>query len=142
MNDKEFINRVAERTGTDVVGAGAITYAVFQELRERITPREAFHVASQLPPDLQVLWMENERIDRAVRRTHETEFLARVRYHASLGDLELAERGVRAVFATLQDALCSPTGTEGEAWDIFSQLPKDLKKTWLAAHEPQAMAHN
>jgi hypothetical protein len=39
------------------------------------------------------------------------------------------------VFATLQDLLGSPSGTEGEAWDVMSQLPKDLKKVWLHAHE-------
>lgn len=138
MNEKQFITNVAHRAGTDVEGAGAITYAVFQELRERITPKEAFDVASQLPVDLQVLWLENERIDRGVRKTHETEFLARVRYFASLGTIDDAERGVRAVFATLQEALGSSSGTEGESWDIFSQLPKDLKKLWLSAHQPQA----
>ncbi len=138
MNDREFITRVAQRAGTDVEGAGAITYAVFQELRERITPKEAFDVASQLPIDLQVLWLENERIDRGVRKTHETEFVARVRYYASLADLNVASRGVRAVFATLQEALGSPSGIEGEAWDIFSQLPKDLKKLWLGAHDAHA----
>jgi len=135
MNDKQFIARVAQRAGTDLERAGAITYAVFQELRERITPKEAFDVASQLPVDLQVLWLENETIDRSVRKTHETEFVARVRYYASLPDFETATRGVLAVFATLQDALGSPHGTEGEAWDIFSQLPKDLKKLWLSSHE-------
>jgi uncharacterized protein (DUF2267 family) len=140
MNDKEFITRVAHRAGTDLEGAGAVTYAVFQELRERITPQEAFHVASQLPIELQVLWLENERIDRDVRKTHETEFVARVRYYASLADFASAGRGVRAVFATLQEALGSPTGTEGEAWDVFSQLPKDLKKLWLSAHEAPTQA--
>ena len=135
MNDKQFLKRVAQRAGTDLEGAGSITYAVFQELRERITPKEAFDVASQLPVDLRVLWLENERIDRGVRKTHETEFVARVRYYASLTDFEKAERGVQAVFATLQEALGSPSGTQGEAWDIFSQLPKDLKKLWLSAHE-------
>jgi uncharacterized protein (DUF2267 family) len=138
MNEKQFLTRVAQRAGTNLQGAGAITYAVFQELRERITPKEAFDVASQLPVDLQVLWLENERIDRGVRRTHETEFIARVRYYAGLPDDDLAERGVRAVFATLQEALGSPSGIEGEAWDIFSQLPKDLKKLWLSAHESHA----
>lgn len=138
MNEKQFITRVAQRAGTDLESAGATTYAVFQELRERITPKEAFDVASQLPTDLQVLWLENELIDRGVRRTHETEFVARVRYYASLPDFESAERGVLAVFATLQEALGSPTGIEGEAWDIFSQLPKDLKKMWLSAHESHA----
>jgi len=138
MNEKQFITRVAHRAGTDLECAGAITYAVFQELRERITPKEAFDVASQLPADLQVLWLENERVDREVRKTHETEFLARVRFYASIEDYDIAERGVRAVFATLQEALGSPNGTEGEAWDIFSQLPKDLKKLWLGAHEVHA----
>ena len=138
MNEKQFITSVAQRAETDVEGAGAITYAVFQELRERITPKEAFDVASQLPVDLQVLWLENERIDRGVRKTHETEFLARVRYYASLATVDDAERGVRAVFATLQEALGSTSGIEGESWDIFSQLPKDLKKMWLSAHQPQA----
>ncbi len=52
--------------------------------------------------------------------------------------LDDAERGVRAVFATLQEALGSPSGIEGEAWDIFSQLPKDLKKMWLSAHDAHA----
>jgi uncharacterized protein (DUF2267 family) len=135
MNEKQFLSRVAQRTETDIETAGAITFAVFQELRERITPKEAFDVASQLPVDLQVLWLENERIEREVRRTHETEFVARVRYFANLESPEQAERGVLAVFATLQEALGSPHGTEGEAWDIFSQLPKDLKKLWLTAHE-------
>jgi len=140
MNEKQFLSRVARRAGCDIEAAGAITYAVFQELRERITPKEAFDVASQLPTDLQILWLENERIERDVRKTHETEFVARVRYYASLPDVATAERGVLAVFATLQEALGSPSGTEGEAWDIFSQLPKDLKKLWLAAHETPVSA--
>ena len=75
-----------------------------------------------------MLWLENERIDRGVRRTHETEFLARVRYHASLEDFEQAERGVRAVFATLQDALGSPTGAEGEASGRFQPVTQGFEE--------------
>ncbi|MGZ3689780.1 MAG: hypothetical protein ACXVBW_15870 [Bdellovibrionota bacterium] len=44
---------------------------------------------------------------------------------------------MRVVFGTLQAALKSPTGQEGEAWDIFRQLPKDLKKVWLSAARSQ-----
>jgi hypothetical protein len=33
----------------------------------------------------------------------------------------------------LQKLLGSPTGLEGEAWDVMSQLPKDLKKLWAGA---------
>jgi hypothetical protein len=44
-----------------------------------------------------------------------------------------AERAVKAVFGTLQRLLGSPTGKEGEAWDVFSVLPKDLKMLWLSS---------
>lgn len=56
-----------------------------------------------------------------------------MRYFAGLPDDAEAERAVRAVFGALQHSLGSPTGREGEAWDIFSQLPKDLKTLWLDA---------
>jgi hypothetical protein len=35
----------------------------------------------------------------------------------------------------LQKALGSLTGKEGEAWDIYSQLPKGLKNLWLSSAE-------
>jgi uncharacterized protein (DUF2267 family) len=53
-----------------------------------------------------------------------------VRNRAVLPDDSEALRAVKAVFATLQHLLGSPTGKEGEAWDIYSQLPKDLKTLW------------
>ena len=56
---------------------------------------------ASLPIDLQVLWLENERIDRGVRKTHETEFVARVRYYASLADFDY--RGARGA-GGLRDA--------------------------------------
>ncbi len=52
---------------------------------------------------------------------------------AGLTDDEEAERAVSAIFAALQKLLGSPTGQEGEAWDVMSQLPKDLKKLWADA---------
>ena len=42
---------------------------------------------------------------------------------------------IAVVFATLQELLGSPTDIEGEAWDVMSQLPRDLKKLWLGAHK-------
>jgi uncharacterized protein (DUF2267 family) len=64
---------------------------------------------------------------------HEEEFVGRVRLLAGLPDRQEAERAVRAVFAALQRLLGSPSGLEGEAWDVFSVLPKDLKKFWVSA---------
>jgi uncharacterized protein (DUF2267 family) len=58
-----------------------------------------------------------------------------IRYVAEKSDLpeDRANRAVMAVFRALQLALKAPTGQEGEAWDVLSQLPKDLKRVWLAA---------
>jgi len=56
-----------------------------------------------------------------------------VRVAADVPDDAEAERAVRAVFATLQHALGSKDGMQGEAWDVFSQLPKGLKQLWLSA---------
>ena len=53
--------------------------------------------------------------------------------HGREGLSSEAERAVRVVFAQLQRLLGSPDGLEGEAWDIYSRLPKDLKTLWLEA---------
>lgn len=135
MDDKSFMREVAERLKCDERRADAITFAVFQELRERITPKEAHDVAAQLPTALKRLWETGERPDRKPERIHRAEFVGRVRQRTVLPDDVEAERAVRAVFAALQSLLGSPTGREGEAWDIYSQLPKDLKVLWLDARE-------
>lgn len=131
MKERTFFREVAQTLRCDEQRAESIVFIVFQELRERITPREAADVAAQLPLGLKKLWLENETRERPVHRTHLADFLGRVRQRASLGDDLEAERGTRAVFGALQILLGSATGTEGEAWDIFSQLPKDLKLLWL-----------
>jgi uncharacterized protein (DUF2267 family) len=70
-----------------------------------------------------------------VRKVHESQFVGEVRLIAALPDEAEAERAVVAVFATLQELLGSATGMEGEAWDVMSQLPKDLKRLWFGAHQ-------
>jgi len=140
METHAFIREVATRLGCDEGRAEAVTFVVFQELRNRLTPKEAGDVAAQLPATLKRVWQQGDRPDRRVTRMHRAEFLGDVRRWAALADDAEAERAVRAVFATLQNVLGSPTGTEGEAWDVFSQLPKDMKQLWLRAHEPLATA--
>jgi uncharacterized protein (DUF2267 family) len=131
MNERSFYREVAQALRCDEQRAESIVFIVFQELRARITPKESADVAAQLPVGLKKLWLENETGERPVQRTHMAEFLGRIRQHAALPDDQEAERGARAVFGALQVLLGSPTGTEGESWDIFSQLPKDLKLLWL-----------
>jgi len=133
MDRATFMERVAHRLSCDPDRAEAVTAAVFRELRDRLTTVEAKDVASQMPVALKKLWLEGETADRAVRRTHVPEFIEGVRRIAGLSDDREAERGVKAVFGALQELLGSPSGKEGEAWDIFSQLPKDLKMLWLSA---------
>jgi len=133
MDKKTFLHRVADRVACDERRAETLTFAVFQELRDRLSPKEAGDVAAQLPEGLKTLWRSFDRPNREVRKIHETQFLGEVRRMAALPDDDEAERTVLAVFRTLQESLGSPTGREGEAWDIFSELPKDLKKLWLAA---------
>ncbi len=135
MQKKLFVETVARRLKCDEQRAEGVTFAVFQSLRDRLTPKEAADVAAQLPAGLRALWTDNERVDRRVEKMHRSEFLGRIRQWAGLPDEEEAERSAKAVFAALQTLLGSPTGQEGEAWDIYSQLPKDLKRLWVEARE-------
>jgi len=135
MDDRTFFKKVSERMRADERRAEAVTFAVFQELRDRLTSTEADDVAAQLPRSLKMLWQSFDRPGRAVRRVHARQFIGEVRQMAALPDDEEAERVVLAVFGALQELLGSPTGQKGEAWDIMSQLPLDLKRLWLAAAE-------
>jgi uncharacterized protein (DUF2267 family) len=134
VDKRTFVREVGIRLGCDERRASGITFVVLQELRNRLTPEEVRDVAAQLPTELKRYWAEPAGTVRRVERTHRVEFLGRVRRWAALVDETEAERAVMAVFAVLQLLLGSTTGLEGEAWDVFSQLPKDLKKLWIEAH--------
>ena len=141
MDKRTFIRDVAHRLGCDERRAVGITFVVLQELRNRLTPAEVRHVASQLPRELRHWWQEHDDPERRVARTHRREFVGRVRRWAGLADDDEAERAVQAVFGVLQQLFGSATGLEGEAWDVFSQLPVDLKSLWMAsAAAPAASA--
>jgi uncharacterized protein (DUF2267 family) len=142
MDKRTFIREVAGRLGCDERRAVGITFVVLQELRNRLTPAEVRDIAAQLPRELRHWWQEHDHPERRVAQTHREEFLGRVRRWAALADERETERAVRAVFAVLQRLLGSPTGMEGEAWNIFSQLPLDLKSLWVTAGPaPAALAH-
>jgi uncharacterized protein (DUF2267 family) len=134
MTKEQFIAQIAERLRCDAERAEGLAFAVLQTLRDRITAKEAADVAAQMPEGLRHFWTDNPRAGDEVDRIHREEFVGRVRRFAGLPDDVEAERAVRAVFAALQSLLGSATGMEGEAWDVFSQLPKDLKRLWLDAH--------
>jgi uncharacterized protein (DUF2267 family) len=133
MTENGFVAEVSNCLRCDRQRAESVIFAVFRELSHRLTAREAADVASQLPAGLRRLWSSNGEIDRPAKKIHRAEFIGRVRQSAVLPDDEEAERAVRAVFRALQHLLGSPSGREGEAWDIFSQLSKDMKQLWLDA---------
>ncbi|MFZ2064318.1 MAG: DUF2267 domain-containing protein [Candidatus Binatus sp.] len=133
MNEKSFVREVAQFVDYDERRAEAVIFAVFQELRDRLTPDEAAKVAAQLPASLKMLWVSFDRPDRQVRRLHEPQFLGEVGRMAAIDNEIETERAVVAVFGALQDALGSVTGTTGAAGHVMGQLPADLKRLWLAA---------
>ncbi len=135
MDEPTFTRQVAHVLECDERRATDVIFAVFQELRDRLTPSEAKDVAAQLPTPLRRLWVIGEHPDRTVRRIHKSEFLADVRAQVGLPDDATAEWAVCAVFAVLQRLLGSRTGKEGESRDVLSQLPMDLKALWLSAGE-------
>lgn len=138
MDERTFLNEVATRIAADERRAESVTCAVFEALRDRLTEKEASDVAAQLPQPLKRLWGAGLRPPGGgVVKMHLQEFIGRVRQRAVLLDDGEAERGVRAVFAALQSLLGSTDGLTGEAGDIYSQLPKDLKAVWTSARQPE-----
>lgn len=135
MDKRQFVRDVAARLHADEDRAEAVTAVVLTELRDRLPPKEAADVAAQMPGDLRRIWDAVDRPVAGMRKVHAHEFMGRVRRLGALPDDAEAERAVRAVFGALQRLLGSPTGTEGEAWDVFSVLPGDLKRLWLASAE-------
>ena len=133
MKDKAFVKEVADRFGCEERRAEILIFAVLQELRDRLTPTEAADAAAQLPTSLKMLWKSFDYPGRGVKRVNGYQFLEEVQRMVGLQDLRDAEAAVICVFRVLQEALSSPTGLEGEARHVFSQLPSDLKDLWLAA---------
>jgi len=136
MEEEKFIKAVAEQLGVDHERAWTIISAVFQELHDRLTSKEAADAGAQMPHRVKSLWASFESPGSEVKRIHKAEFVRKVSELAEISESEAAH-AVRVVFGTLQALLKSPTGQEGEAWDILSQLPKDLKKIWLSAARSQ-----
>ena len=104
------------------------TKAVLQTLRDRLTPDEARQAAAQLPAELKRLWAADDRSAPRALKLHRREFYDRIKRAADLPTLRKAELVTDAVFAALKEQL-----SEGEADDILTQLPRDLKHVWVHA---------
>jgi uncharacterized protein (DUF2267 family) len=138
MDDDKFLHAVGVRLGTEKEETHRIVGAVLHELHDRLTVKEADDLGAQFPGEIKRIWHGFDWPGREVQKTHKTDFVRHVSERADIGE-DVARRAVMAVFKAIQMAIRSPTGQEGEAWDVLSQLPKDLKRVWLAAArmEPQ-----
>ncbi len=132
MDENQFLNEVETRSGLDRERAYKVMLAALQELHDRLSPKEADDLGAQLPSEIKAMWFGLNAPGREVRRTHKKDFVRHIAEAAEISEVD-ASRALMAVFKALQIALASPSGREGEAWDVFSQLPKDLKQVWMAA---------
>ena len=131
MNQKAFLNDVGHLLRCDKGRAESVTAVVFQELGDQLSDKERADVAAQLDAGLKRLWNDRPDAHEPAHRPHRAEFIDRVRVRAALGDDGEALRAIHVVFHTLQRALGSSDGTQGESWDVFAVLTKDLKPLWL-----------
>jgi uncharacterized protein (DUF2267 family) len=126
MTTQTFYRHVLIEAGRpSMENATRVTAAVFHALRDRLTADEADHAAAQLPRPLKILWWAGEAEGRRPLKMHRKAFNERVKQEAGLASEREARRVIHAVFGALKAQL-SP----GEAEDILTQLPKDLKPVW------------
>jgi uncharacterized protein (DUF2267 family) len=134
MDENTILREIETRAELDRQQAFKVAIAVLQELHDRLTPKEADDLAAQLPGEFKARWHAFDIPGREVQRTHKKDFVRHIAEAAEINETQ-AGKALMATFKALQMHLHSPTGEEGEAWDVFSQLPKDLKRVWLAAAE-------
>jgi uncharacterized protein (DUF2267 family) len=117
MNYETFIDRVGRRAGVPAERAEVLTRAALHTLSDRLTAGEAMDLAAQLPKKLQMpLRPQRETAERFSL----AEFTRRTAERAGV-DQAIAENGIRAVFATLREAVSG-----GEFDDVLAQLPPDF----------------
>jgi uncharacterized protein (DUF2267 family) len=129
MDAQAFYRTVREKIGRlEREEAKRGTAAVLRALRDRLTPEEADQVVAQLPGPLKAVWEAGDRPDRRPLKMRRDAFYSRVRLEAGLVSAREAQWLTLAVFGALKEQLSA-----GEAEDVLSQLPKDLKEVWVEA---------
>ena len=79
MDHSTFFREVANRVGCDTARAEALSSAVFEELRDRLTVREVEHAEAQMDSQLKSIWRALDRSAGQVRRIHASRFVSEVR---------------------------------------------------------------
>lgn len=123
MKDREFYERVADRSGLNYRESANISRATLIALADRISGAEAQELASHLPDRL----AEPLRsADGSVKQYDLAQFARKVRRHSGLSSHDTAS-GVTAVLMTLREA--APEATE----DAISEIPRAFPTAGPAA---------
>jgi uncharacterized protein (DUF2267 family) len=125
VKQDEFIKAVAERAEISRGDAETATTTALATLGERLDPGEATDLAAQLPGEL------GGPLRRAVRDPEvfsAADFIHRVAERRGIAPND-AEKRVRAVMATLQEAVSA-----GEVEHVLSQLPTDYLELMAGTH--------
>ncbi|MES4887145.1 DUF2267 domain-containing protein [Streptomyces sp. NPDC096012] len=127
MEYDAFLAKAAERAGVSLDVAETLTRATFEVLADRISGGEARDLAEPLPEPLKSWLHTDEEIAKGYG-VHS--FVRRVADRADV-PRELAEAGIRAVLATLREAV-----GDQEFRDATAQLPREYDILLSAPADP------
>jgi uncharacterized protein (DUF2267 family) len=122
---KAFLNHLCERGGMSPAVAEKAAVSVLCAIEQRIYHDEAEDLEAQLPRKLTALLHRCERHEEALPDKFGREHLLnRVGEDLSLNP-DAVEPVVRAVLDAIRHQI-----SEGEAEDVMSQLPQDIRDLW------------
>ena len=122
-----FLKRLAEELGSpgDQGHAFRVVQAVFQAIRDRITPQESLHLISEMPMAIKGLYVNNWKIhDKPKKYETKAEFLDQVCNSILTVEIDFgsdAEEETRAVFRVLKSYI-----SEGELMHVKGQLTPEI----------------
>ncbi|GHF18967.1 DUF2267 domain-containing protein [Streptomyces griseoluteus] len=116
MEYEAFLAKTAERAGVSPDVAETLTRATFEVLADRISGGEAQDLAEPLPEPLKS-WLRTD--EEMAKGYGANSFVRRVADRAEVPH-DLAEAGIRAVLATLREAV-----GDQEFRDATAQLPRE-----------------
>ncbi len=115
--------------------AGRILKAVLKALRDRLSHEESMHLLAQLPMCIKAIYVDGWKLTKTPEKIKNIqEFIQEVRKYdipraeQDFKDDKEAEKAIRAVFKVIKRHI-----SDGEAYDIKAELPKQLKELWEEA---------
>ncbi len=103
--------------------------AVLHVLRDHIEPREALHLAAQMPMLIRGLFLEGWKPeDKPLRSRHRNQFIHEVMAAPEIKnnfDIDSVHRLIRSVFHLLEHKI-----SQGEIKDILLLLPSEIRSLW------------